>query len=57
MGASGMSLSDASTANFVSLVLLARCLYKSQLEVFSFPVSSKELSKLEKLFKQELSSP
>lgn len=57
MGASGMSLSDASMADFVSLVLLARCLYKSQLEVFSFPVSSKELSKLEKLFKQELSSP
>lgn len=57
MGASGMSLSDASTADFVSLALLARCLYKSQLEVFSFPVSSKELSKLEKLFKQELSSP
>lgn len=55
--ASGMPSGDAPTADFVSLALLARCLYKSQLEVFSFPVSSKELSKLEKLFKQELSSP
>lgn len=45
------------TGSIFSLPEILLCLYKFWLEIFSFPVYSKELSKLEKLLKQELFSP
>ena len=45
------------TDSIFSLTEILLCLHKFRLEIFSFPVYSKELSKLEKLLKQELFSP